>query len=526
MNVVRSVVNDFITYFNPKTRTGLIRLGIAVAAVAVVGVFAFQNGEEATPAEEQVRGVQIEQVGSFGTGGALTLVGTVKAVDQATLQAEAGGRVTAVRVGLGDTVRAGSVIATLENSSQYAAVLQAEGSYEAALAAAAQSDIGVDQSQTSLVQAKNNAVSVVRGAYNTANSAVRNNIDTFFTSPDAQFTPGLRLEGYGYTSYLNNERVSFQNILTQWRGEADTLDVNDDLTAALSAAEQWTERIIEMVETFIVLLNDQPSASGRYTSTELASYSVTFSALRAELNATLLSIENARTTLQSAEEGVSRAKIGGTGGTVSAANASVKQALGALRSAQSTYNKTIIRSPITGVVQTLSVDTGDYVSAFTTVATVANQNALEVTTFISSAERERIAVGDVVMLQDGGEGVVVAIAPAVDAATGKIEVKIQSQSELLQNGDVIELTLAGDAPDTTSVSTGPITIPIAAIKVETDRMVVFTVTDENILVAHKVTVGPLLGSEIVIIDGITTDMEIVTDARGLNEGDRVTILPN
>ena len=69
-----------------------------------------------------------------------------------------------------------------------------------------------------------------------------------------------------------------------------------------------------------------------------------------------------------------------------------------------------------------------------------------------------------------------------------------------------------------------IIIPITALKVETDRIIVFTITDDSILEAHQVTEGPLLGTNIIIESGITPDMEIVLDARGLNEGDRVTIL--
>ena len=52
---------------------------------------------------------------------------------------------------------------------------------------------------------------------------------------------------------------------------------------------------------------------------------------------------------------------------------------------------------------------------------------------------------------------------------------------------------------------------------------VFTVNENNILIAHVVQEGPLLGDSIVILEGITAEMEIVLDARVLNEGDTVVV---
>lgn len=522
-SAARAVLLDFALYFNPKTKWGRIRLIAAVAALVVIGMFVFGGNNEPAQVEEDARGVRLTRVGSFGDSASLELVGTVEAVDQATIEAEVGGRVTSVRVGLGDRVSAGQVIATLENASQYASLLQAEGSYEAAVAAAAQSDVSVSSAQTARAAARNDAINTFRSAYTTASSIVLNNIDEFFTNPDAQVTPGLKLDGYGYTSYLNDERVAFQDLLTEWREEANALSNNDDLQTALNNAEARTNRVKEMVDAFIVLLNEQEPPSA-YTEAELDAFSTTFTGLRANLNATLLSIENARTSLATAEETLRRAEISGTGGEVSVADANVKQALGALRAAQANYNRTILRSPIAGVVQTLAVKQGDYIGALTTAATVANQDALLITTFVSESERDRIEVGSTVAIEGGASGTITAIAPSVDPATGKIEVRIQSESTELQNGDVVDVAIETPDRPLEERADDPIIIPITALKVETDRIIVFTVNDDGVLVAHEVTEGPILGSSIMIESGVTPDMEIVTDARGLNEGDRVTVI--
>lgn len=517
MHIVRETLNDFIVYFKPTTRGGKIRLGVLTLILIAGGFFLLSDKEEPVAEAPEREAVSVRRADAFDDAASLSLIGTVEAVDQATIQSEVGGRVTSVRVEMGDVVRSGQVIATTENASEYASLLQAEGVYEAALAAAAQSDIGVTQAYTSLESTENAAVSAVRSAYTTANNAIHNYIDTFFTTPDAQFTPGLRLDGYGYTSYLNEERVALGSVLKQWRGEVDTLDVNDDLEGALTDARERTERVIEMVDTFIIILNDQEPPSA-YTDAELASYSASFTSLRAELNATLLAIENARTSLQSAEEAVARAEIAGTGGAVSAADASVKQALGTLRSAQAAYARTILRTPVAGRVQTLNVRVGEHLAPMTVIAIVANQSDLLITTHVSAEESDRIEIGDAVRVGEAFGGTVSAIAPGVDPATGKVEVKIAiEESATLKNGETTRVEIVSGATEMND----EIRLPLHAFKMTPDGPVVFVVLN-GVLEARPIELGEIVGDS-VLVTGIDGATEIVTDARGLEVGTSVTV---
>ena len=213
-----------------------------------------------------------------------------------------------------------------------------------------------------------------------------------------------------------------------------------------------------------------------------------------------------------------RAEIAGTGLEVSASEAQVKQALGQLRTAEANLEKTIFRSPISGTLNQLAVEVGDFVNMFETIARVANNDALEVTAFVNESERNRIAVGDGVVIAGKYDGVITNIAPTVDPVTRKVEVQIGTETTELTNGDSVSITLNGS---TSAID--EIVIPITALKVETDRIVVFTVSNENTLIANEVSEGPIVGSSIVIRNGLTPDMEIVLDARGRNEGDKVSL---
>ncbi|MDP2650312.1 MAG: hypothetical protein Q8P16_01985, partial [bacterium] len=66
-------------------------------------------------------------------------------------------------------------------------------------------------------------------------------------------------------------------------------------------------------------------------------------------------------------------------------------------------------------------------------------------------------------------------------------------------------------------------IPIAALKLRGDEAFVFSVSDDNTLVLHPVTLGTVTNTSVEITGGLLATDEIVADARGLNEGDEVVI---
>jgi HlyD family secretion protein len=226
----------------------------------------------------------------------------------------------------------------------------------------------------------------------------------------------------------------------------------------------------------------------------------------------------AETALQSAEEGLERAQLAAAGSTNSAADAQVKQALGSLRSAQATLAKTIIRTPISGTVNSLNIRTGDFINSFTQVAEVANNNALEVVTFAGEKDRDVITVGDTVMIEDRIIGTITEVAPAVDSATGKTEIRIASESKDLQNGDTVQITKQVEGSVTTDVI-----IPLSAVKFALSDGSVFVV-ENNLLVPRLVKLGVVRGGSVEIISGLSVDEQFVADARGLVESTEVEVI--
>ena len=70
---------------------------------------------------------------------------------------------------------------------------------------------------------------------------------------------------------------------------------------------------------------------------------------------------------------------------------------------------------------------------------------------------------------------------------------------------------------------GPLSIPLSALKIGSGGIVVFTVDENSKLVPHEVVLGTLNGDRVNIMSGVTADTIIVTDARGLQAGETVVV---
>lgn len=522
MNVFKEILKDFKFYFNLKTKTG--RKHSIVLAVVLVGAFIIYKmitGGADAPIEAQATlpEVKILSVAELGAQASFDTIGKVEAVSEANLQTEAGGRVTSVSVKIGDTVSAGAVLASIENSAQRAQLVQAQGAYEAALAASAQSGVGVGEASTALSSAKNNAVNTYRSAYSTANSAIFTNIDTFFGNPNAT-VPGLKIDGAGQTQFLNSERVAFQRILPEWQQRSAAISVDSNLKAELAYAKQQTERTIAMVDTFINLFNQGGNVGG-YSEVELQTLSTNFTALKSSLIATRSGLDNALAGIDAAEDAVTRAQLSASGGAVSASDAQVKIALGSLQAAQSNFQKTIIRTPIQGVVNAFYLNAGDFVAPGQPAGIIANNNGLQIKTFINEADSAGLNVGDTVTIEGGASGVITAKAAALDPTNGKVAVVVGVNPDSgLTNGATVKVTFAQLSVKTES---DKILVPLSAIKITSTGMFVFTLGDNNTLKAISVTQGQIFGENVEITSGLTKETRIVTDARGLKEGQTVTL---
>ena len=498
---------------------------VIITAVVILAAFVYYFGFNHSKATEEATitttpEVTVSPVRALSGDVSFSAVGTVQAVSEAQLQVEAGGRVVAVYPKLGATVQAGSIIARLDGAIQSASMLQAQGAYEAALAGAAQGGVGVSEAQNGVTAAQNGAVTTYKNAYTTVSGIVYTTIDKYFANPNAA-TPGVRFAS-SYTSFLNTERVSLQTVLPDWQKTTTSITTASDLDASLVAAAATTKRVLAMTDTFITIINaEDPSVT--YSADDLRALVAMFTGVRTQLSGTLAAIDGARTGLSAAKDGLSRAQIASTGSNsvVSSSDAQVKIALGSLRAAQAAYEKTLVRTPITGVVNALYLKAGEYATPGAQAAIIANNKGLEIETSVSQEDSLQLQVSDTVTIDGTATGTISAIAGAIDPTTSKVALKISiNENGTLQNGSTVAISFAA----TKKVAVTDITIPLAAVKMTGSGPVIFTVdAGASTLVAQPIVLGAISGANVVVTSGLTLETAIVTDGRGLKAGQKVTV---
>ncbi len=490
---------------------------IALILIALlVALIVFLRRDPASDLANQQRTVTLQTVSELsGNGSNVSIIGSVRSVTEADILAQSGGTVRRVHTAIGQSVGAGAIIAELENASERASVLQAEGSYESALAARSITRAQAGSSEESLEEAERSARNTYRTAFTTIDSLLTIEIQSVFGG--TSITPGLLLNT-GSGPRMSEEYSALRRTeLTTWRRALDSADSKNPETL-LSESEV----VVQRLSAFLVELS---RAAAQANSGATATQKGNIASARATADSLLATISAERDQLRAARTAatVGSRQSESQNGQVSSADAQVKTALGVLRAAQAQLEKTIVRAPIAGTVNFLPIRVGDYVTSFTHVATVARNNALEIVAYVSEDDRDLLAAGTEVTIEDATPGVVTSISPALDPVTKQIEVHIavEGESELV-NGQSVRIALP-NAVAATLETEGPVLLPLSAVKLRADERIVFTVNEEGRLVAMPVEIGDVRGDRIEIRTPLSAELRIVKDARGLSDGERVRV---
>lgn len=517
-----------------RSKTRVIIAGILVLTLLGFGIYALisRTTAPAVTSEDTLRTVVVKSVSELTSGiSDFSVVGNVQSESEATVRTESAGQVTALYHALGDNVGAGTIIAEMDNASQRAAVLQAQGGLQAAQANLAKASSGVRPEQLAILQsaalaARSSAVNALLGAYGSVDDTVHHTADLMFSNPDT-YSPtfGLTVADSQLPITLKDQRIALTATIARERGISDSLSQNNS-SASLHAEIALTLSDVRAARAFFDnLLNalDKAVVTPSVTATEIATYKASASAARSALTAVLSSLSGVDTGITAADQNLAVGTIGGATEDVAAAQAGVTSAQGGVAAARAQLEKTIIRAPISGTINMLNLKRGDFEQIYTPVVTIANNHALEIIAYVSEDDAKRIAVGDTVTLDSDSSGVITKIAPALDPSTKRIEVRIGvPNNTTLTNGQSVNIAFEHSAKPT-SHTTSEMIIPLSALKISADSKSVFTVGTDGTLMAHIVTIGTLLGDRVVVLSGIDINDVIVTDARGLRAGEKVII---
>ncbi len=514
------------------TNAGLAKthlvIGVVVLIILIAIVASFKNGSNDLSVATVVRGDISQEV---------SVTGRVKAVNNASLGLERGGRISWIGVEVGDSVVAGQRLLSIENGDLSASLDQARANVkkeEAKLAELVRGtrpeELQVSESQVAsaeiaLEDAKRSLVDSIVDAYTRSDDAVRNKVDVMFTNPRST---NPELVANSPDNQLNNDvkngRVKIEAVLVAWEQSARSTSVaSANFDAILKESKDDLEQTRLFLEKVGLLVNGlTPTAT--LSQTTIDTYKSNVSTARTNLNTGVTGLTAAEEKYRSAANALATSKhelalkqAGSTAENIRAEEAALDYARAEVKNASAALEKSIIRAPFTGVVVKQEAHTGEILPANTSVITLISDGHFKIEANVAEADIAKLAVGNTasVTLDAYGsetffEAKVVTLEPGETIVDGvptyKVTFEFINQDPRIKSGMTANIDIAVHS------KTGILLIPQKAVTTINGEKKVTLIRGET-------------QEEVMVKTGLRGGDALVEVVFGLNEGDTVIVPP-
>ncbi len=232
--------------------------------------------------------------------------------------------------------------------------------------------------------------------------------------------------------------------------------------------------------------------------------------MQAEATQANIALEFERKDALYKEELVTRQQYDDVSTRLALAKAEVERARASHLLAKERQGKTVIVSPVDGVVRERKIQQGNFVRAGTPVFTLIRVDPIKLIFTVPEKEMARIKIGQAVTFQieslPGREfaGRITLIHPVIEERTRTLKVEAQAANgeKLLKPGLFARVILYTDSPREL------LAIPLTAIVSENDKHRLFVV-DGNQVRVREVKLGPKIGELAGILSGLTGEETVV-----------------
>ncbi|HDY73103.1 MAG TPA: efflux RND transporter periplasmic adaptor subunit [Candidatus Jorgensenbacteria bacterium] len=462
----------------------------------------------------------------------ISATGRVEAIESIDLAFENSGRVAKAYVTIGDKVYSGQVLVVLENLEETAQIAQAEATLAKNKAKLAElkrgvrleeiqvQEVKVTNAETALEDAERKLIDELRDAYTKADDAVRNKTDQFFDNPQSPNSKLNFVTSYQLKNSIESGRLLVESILQEWIVSLDILTIGSSLDVYADEANQNLAQIKSFLDNVGLAVNGLISSSD-ITQTTIDAWKLDVFTGRTNVNKAIANItaaeekvEDAKSDLALAEQELTLKKSGTIEEQIIAQEAQVKESEANIQYYQAQLKKSIIRSPINGIVTVQDAKVGAIVPANTTVVSVISDGEYQIEALVVEADIANLEVGDVATfsLDAYGDGetfraIVVKIDPAAELLEGVANYRTTLQLE--EEDSRIRPGMTADLDIVTAERENIIVIP--------QRVVIF----KNSLKLVRVLREGGLVEEIEVETGIIGNRGLIEIVSGIEEGDVV-----
>lgn len=421
------------------------KIGIAIVSIVIGGgafyFFAVKNNTAQYQFVTVTRGSITETV---------SVTGNTTPVTTVSLAFENSGTIAAVHYDVGNAVSAGSIIAKLDTSDLDAQLAQAQASVDTETAKLKALQVGprpedIQISQTALTKARQDLANLYGGvnetladSYAKANDAVRNQLNSFFTSAETN-SPQLTFS-VSNSQVLNNvqfERIKAGDELNAWQTELAEINAASPTSSIDTALRNAASHLADAKNLLTDVSNAVVAATNLSASTA-NTYKTDLTAGLTEINTAATNVNTAMQDIAAQDIAVSQAQAqldltlaGSTQEDIDAQAAQVEQAQASVQSVEAKIQKASMVAPVSGVITQQDAKVGQIAMPSATLVTIISSGNLEVDAEVPEVDIGKVNVGDpVAMTFDAfpGEtfaGKVFYIDPAETIINGVVDYKIK-----------------------------------------------------------------------------------------------------
>jgi len=523
-----------------------ILIGAGILILVVMAYFIYTTSNKSQAATQYVVEAVNKQTLIISVSG----TGQVSALNQIDLKSQTSGTVTSVSAQVGQNVKAGQVLATLDQKNALLSINQAkanldsaQANYDKLVAGPASLDLqssqnAVNSAQQSLVNAQRNLDNVIKQQQTAVNNALSNLLNAGITpiaGPTNISTQAPAITGtyngtdqgsYYISLYSSGSGLSYSVTgLENQIGPTNTtmaqplgtrgLYIQFSNMTSIKANDSWT----------ILIPN-------KTASNYLSNYNAYQTALQNQpqaITSAQTQIDTAQSNLEQAQTALEQKKEPAASADLATAKSQVDSARAQLEAAQKNYSDNIITAPFDGQVAAVNAQKGDQIGASTLIVTlVTNQQIAEVSlneidaAKVKTGEKATMTFDAISDLTLTGKVIQVDVIGAVSQGVVSYGVKIgfDTQDERIKPG------MSVSADIITDVKQDVLAVPSSAVKSQNSQSYIQILNSTTNLplsaAAESQITSNIAPENQTVTVGVSNDtMTEITS--GIKEGDIVVV---
>jgi len=329
----------------------------------------------------------------------VSVTGYVKPAGNVDLSFEKGGRISAVYRSVGDRVGVGDMLVAVSSGELSAQLAQAEAAAKAQAAKLAELRNGARPedilvSEVDVENAKNDIVNNIKSGYINSDDAVRNKVDQLFSnsrssSPQFNFT----VSDSQLKTDIEAGRRAMESLLASWAVDIAGAPGAGDLTPFISVTKNNLLAVQQFLDKVSLAVNAlQPNSA--VSQTTIDGYKAAILAGRTNISTSLDDITASQEKLRTAESKLALKKAGTVKEQITAQEAEVESAEASIMNLQAQLVKTVIRSPIAGIVTKQDAKTGEIANAGIVLTSVISDSKYQIEANVAEADIAKIKIGN------------------------------------------------------------------------------------------------------------------------------------